>query len=979
MTDAERAVPDREQRALALDPARSFIVQAPAGSGKTTLLVNRFLALLDTVREPEEIVAITFTRKAAAEMRERVLQRIAPELAPRLRIQTIDALCAALTAQLPVLARFGAQPAIAEDAAGLYREAAERTLADITAPVARLLEHLDNSVADAAAMLAEMLARRDQWLRQAGAPPARAQLEAALVAERERLVARAGALHPGATPELAAAVLTKKGDWRKRPAAPPELQVIAGLREALAALLAAPPAAYTESQWEALAAILALLRPALAQLRLLFAERGEVDFTEIAHGALAALGAPEEPTDLLLALDVRVKHLLVDEFQDTSNSQWELLERLTAGWEEGDGRTLFAVGDPMQSIYSFRDAQVGLFLRAWRAGLPAVKLHPLTLATNFRSQGAIVDWVNRVFARILPGRQDETSGAVPYSPSAPSKEADLEGAPALELFADRETEARRVIELVRAARGRTAVLVRNRSHLDAIVPALEAAGIAFRAVEIEPLGEKQVVQDLYALTRALVHPGDRVAWLAVLRAPWCGLTLAELSALFESRPERTIWESIQGVPRLVRLVSVFAPALENRLRGTLRDRVEGTWLALGGPACLAERTGLEDAGVFLDELERLEQAGELADPDSLADSLARLFAEPDVAVGPEALEIMTIHKAKGLEFDTVIVPGLDREPRAGRKPLFAWRALAGGKLLLAPIDATGEGRETLYEYVRALEREAGEIEAGRLLYVAATRARSRLHLLGRVEVDADGTIVMPSRRSLLGLAWDALRDQVRLPAAKVASAQAGARPPAQGLSRLSPAFRIPEPPAPVKWQAAPQAAPEEGPPFDWAQEAVRHAGIVVHAWLQRIAEDALRGWDAQRVALLRARIVRDLARRGVAPADLERAAQLVVAALGNALEDERGRWLLGAHPVARSEYRLHTREHSLRIDRYIEDARGTRWVVDYKTSAHAGGGLEAFLDEQRARYAPQLDRYADAVGGARRGLYFPLHKGWREW
>ncbi|MFZ1908318.1 MAG: UvrD-helicase domain-containing protein, partial [Burkholderiales bacterium] len=115
---------DRSQRRAALDAARSFIVQAPAGSGKTTLLVDRFLALLATVRQPEEIVAITFTRKAAAEMRERVLEKIAPELAPRLRIQTIDALCASLTAQMPVLAKFGAQPGVAEDPAELYREAA---------------------------------------------------------------------------------------------------------------------------------------------------------------------------------------------------------------------------------------------------------------------------------------------------------------------------------------------------------------------------------------------------------------------------------------------------------------------------------------------------------------------------------------------------------------------------------------------------------------------------------------------------------------------------------------------------------------------------------------------------------------------------------------------------------------------------------------------------------------------------------------
>jgi ATP-dependent helicase/nuclease subunit A len=725
----EIRVADQPERHAALDVTRSFIVQAPAGSGKTALLVERYLRLLKTVQKPEEIVAITFTRKAAAEMRERVGEQVSPDLATRLRIQTIDAFCASLTSQMPVLAKFGAQPGIAEDASELYWEAAARTLAELTPPVARLLAHLDNNVGEATALLAEMLARRDQWLRQTGEAPTRAELEAALVEERARLIARAQALHPQASPELAEAVLTQKGEWRKRPAAPAELQAIPGLQEALAALLLMPPEQYTDTQWQALEAILALLKPAVAQLVTLFGERGEVDFTQIAHGALLALGTPEEPTDLLLSMDYRVHHLLVDEFQDTSNSQWELLERLTAGWEPGDGRSVFVVGDPMQSIYRFRDAQVGLFLRARDHGLPNVELERLTLSTNFRSQGAIVEWVNRVFPSVLPSFEDEAAGAVAYSASVPFHPADAEGEPVLHVLADREAEAARVVGLCLSSRGKTAILVRNRSHLDAIVPALKKAGVRYRAVEIEQLGEKQVVQDLYALTRALTHLADRVAWLAILRAPWCGLTLEELSSFFEERSE-TIWELMQSQPRLARVVSVLRPCLEQRLRGTLRDRVEGAWLALGGPACVEDATDLEDAEIFFDELERLEEAGELSDFSLLAESLGKLYALPDVEAGPEAVEIMTIHKAKGLEFDTVIVPGLDRAPRSGRKPLFAWRALAGGRLLLAPIDETGGEKEPLYQYVRQLDREAEDIEAGRLFYVAATRAESRLHLLG---------------------------------------------------------------------------------------------------------------------------------------------------------------------------------------------------------------------------------------------------------
>ncbi|MGH8738701.1 MAG: 3'-5' exonuclease, partial [Burkholderiales bacterium] len=465
---------------------------------------------------------------------------------------------------------------------------------------------------------------------------------------------------------------------------------------------------------------------------------------------------------------------------------------------------------------------------------------------------------------------------------------------------------------------------------------------------------------------------------AILRAPWCGLDLNELSRYFEGKNELTIWELIQDIPPLSKFVGILKPALEHRLRGTLRDRVEGVWLALGGPACLSDPTDLADAEIYFDELERLEVAGELEDFGALADRLAKLYAEPDVEAGPEAVEIMTIHKAKGLEFDTVIVPGLDRGPGRGRRPLFAWRALPGGRLLLAPIDETGGAREPLYQYVQTLDRKAEDIEAGRLFYVAATRAESRLHLLGCVKVDQDGVLKMPSRRSLLGLAWEALADQIALPAATTAEKEQREPLPAE-LNRLPADFKLPDPPEPVKWTAPEEGREEVEIEFSWAKEAVRHAGIVAHAWLARIAEDELKGWDTNRVESLCPHLTRDLQRRGVAPAELDRAANLVITALNNAITDERGRWLLGPHPVARNEYRLRNRQRSFRIDRYIEDAEGAKWVADYKLSEHEGAGVEAFLDEQRKRYATQLDAYAEALGGTSRGLYFPLHKGWRHW
>jgi ATP-dependent helicase/nuclease subunit A len=989
-------IADQAAREAALDPRRSFIVQAPAGSGKTELLVRRYLALLPKVNKPEEIVAITFTIKAAAEMRKRVLEKIpnGPEIAHRLRIQTIDAFCAGLTRQMPVLSRFGAQPGVVEDAREHYREAAKRTISELSPPMARLLLHLDNNVETAEELIAAMLARRDQWLRKTGAAPTRLELESSLRSEWSRLLEKARALHPKASIEFAEAMLTQKHTWRKNN---PEAQTLSAnepLRQALSALLRMPPERYTDGQWEVLAATVELLPRAAAHLKLVFAERNETDFTEIAQGAVRALGTIDEPTDLLLALDTRIQHILVDEFQDTSYSQFELITKLTSGWEPNDGRTLFLVGDPMQSIYRFREAEVALFLDAWQVGLGTVGLERLTLSTNWRSQPGLVSWYNASFPKILPREPDRGSGAVPYSPATPhpEKPALAGDAATWHNVPDRAFESQKIVDLVRNAEGRTAVLVRTREALADIVPALKKAGIRYRAIEIESLGEKQVVQDLYALTRALLHLGDRIAWLSLLRAPWLALSLQELLDIAAADRQKTIWELIKDNLFLERFTRVLAPAIANRERGSLRDRVEGVWLALGGPACVEDRTDLEDAEIYLDELDKLEQSGAIHDPAALRESLERLYALPDVEATDDDLQIMTIHKAKGLEFDTVIVPGLDRGPGGGDPPLLLFKELvrppdkggsepaASGGLLLAPIKATGSDKDLAYSYLRDLHAEAEDTEASRLLYVAATRAERRLHLLACVKCDEHGDPKPPSAHTLLARAW---------PVAEEFFSEAPSEPMPEALepeaidsiSRLAPGFKLPSLPESARWVAPPEGREEEQIEFSWAGETARHVGTVVHRWLQRIAADELRGWDERRVDVLKPSFANELRRRGVQVTEIQRSSELVATALINTLLDERGRWILGPHADARSEYRLRVRtDESSRnyvMDRVFR-TEDKLWIVDYKTSRHEGADVEAFLDRERERYAPQLESYGEAIVDSRRGLYFPLLRGWRE-
>jgi ATP-dependent helicase/nuclease subunit A len=1050
MTDA-RTIPDLVQRESALDPTRSFIVQAPAGSGKTELLIQRYLALLGRVERPEEIAAITFTIKAAAEMRLRVLEALRAarheprpaaaheartwdlaraalerndalgwkleESADRLRVQTIDALCAALTRQMPVLSQFGAQPEVIEDASLLFAEAARNLLTQIdnleteaAEDVALLLSLLDNDAARAEELLATMLAQRDHWLRTLRHDHDRSSLEAALDSVRRATVGEALARWPeshAAPPEddvdgwiaHAKALLTKKLEWRAKVAA--ELRDDAALEAALGAVYKLPSARYTNEQWAVLDAILRLAPRAAAELALVFAKHGRADFVEFSQGALRALGTEESPTDLLLVLDYRIRHILIDEFQDTSHSQFELLERLTSGWEPGDGRTLFVVGDPMQSIYRFREAEVALFLRAQREGIGSVSLEPLTLSANFRSRAGIVEWVNDCFSRIMPRVEDIQGGAVAYSPSQAVHGAEPEAVTVHAFYdGDGAGEGRRVAEVAAAAladSASVAILVRNRRHLLEVLPCLREARLAFRAVEIESLGHRPAVQDLLALTRALAHLGDRVAWLAVLRAPWCGLTLADLLAIGANETV-TIWEALCDEARIARLSSngvrramhvreVLGRAFANRRRASLRDAVEGAWLALGGPACVEGDTDLEDAQTYLDHLESVEEAGALADLDTFEKTVASLFALPDLEA-PEALQVMTIHKAKGLEFDTVIVPGLAAGGGKDDRKLFLWMETPESSLLVAPINPTGSDEDEIYELIRDLDKRKARHEMGRLLYVAATRARRRLHLFGDVRRDDHGAPHEPAKGSLLHTLWPVVSRAFREPDDRHtddAKPQRTVSLSRQAALRRLAADRLEyASPLPVRWTPPPERPAADAIEFSWVGDTARRVGTVVHRWLQRIAEDEARGWTRARVEKERRAIRNELAARGVVEGDLGAACDRVVGAIAGALDDHRGRWLLGPQQNARNEYRLSTVIDGVRrdlvIDRMFEDLAGT-WIVDYKTGGHEGADLESFLAAEEDRYREQLERYAVAVGreGARRGLYFPLLKGWREW
>ncbi|HZQ55707.1 MAG TPA: UvrD-helicase domain-containing protein [Bryobacteraceae bacterium] len=976
MKKSSLAISDDKERQLALDPGRSFIVEAPAGSGKTGLLVQRILRLLSVVERPESVVAMTFTRKAAAEMRERVQQALEQaakntptpngyeqrtrELAlaalkqdskhswnlladgSRLQIQTIDSLCAMLTRQMPVVSEFGGAADVVEDATELYRIAARNTLRVLAESeeqdrqlLHRISLHFDNDLAAVERQIARMLAQRDQWR------------------------------------------------W-----------LVSEQQDGLAGCFCE------------------LLHRAERTLRDVFRQRSTVDFTEVTRAAIKALGTPEQPSDLLYWLDYRIEHLLVDEFQDTSRAQYDLIEHLTGQWSEGDDRTLFLVGDPMQSIYRFREAEVSLFLRCWeKRQLGSVRLVSVRLTTNFRSRPEIVEWTQKTFAPIMCEDNWQHS-AVKLRPAEAARPRGKVDPQLIPFLGDNgQEEARAIVEIINEARGKgtVAILVRSRSHITAILPALRRAGIRYEAVEIDELGNEQHIFDLVSLTRALVHAGDRLAWLACLRAPWCGLTLADLSALAEGQPQRTIFDLLSdpdriasltpdGRSRALRVQEILSAAIANVGRMLLRDLVEQTWIALGGPAILGEPNQQDDVDTFLNLIESLEEGGIIRDFSLLQQRLECLYAKP--APGADCVRVMTIHGAKGLEFDTVIVPKLGAPPRPRENDLLIWTEVlqedGTTAFYVAPQPQKGADDQA-YQFISDEIKLKETEELKRLFYVACTRAKNELYLLGNVEFKKDGkSYQKPKSNTFLGLAWGQfepefaglLRRRVPVQASLFANGNAGT--PATILRRLPASWHSPRLEPSVRWEPELQrvAASARKVTYEWVSDTGRHVGTIVHELLKRAAREGMGAWNRDRVAALAPVIVSELRRLGVPRTEEAKAVGEVIRAVANTLASERGRWVLHAHAEARSEWaiggRLGDKLIAGVVDRAFRDEEGRYWIVDYKTSEHQGSGLEAFLNEEQRRYRTQLDNYAALLSKLGKkpvwlGLYFPLLDAWREW
>jgi ATP-dependent helicase/nuclease subunit A len=1137
---------DSSAREQALDINHSCIVQAPAGSGKTELLTLRYLSLLSVSKQPEEVLAITFTRKAASEMRDRILSTLAwavdieatgvvPEKdfekqrlriaravinhdkdcnwnllknPSRLRVQTIDSFCFYLANQMPVLSRVGGNPVLSEDVDHIYHHAIHNTLSmldkgvELSNDIALLLQHLDNNTNKVEKLLADLLNKRDQWvshvlfIKHSGQDAQDYLLESLEDLVAETLESAHHRLAPVVTevatllrfaahnrraegalwetiemlttlPDgtacdlpiwkiLADLFLTKEGNWRARidkrqgfPAGDKSdkefdslckqrkhefnqlitsLKEQAGLIEVLDYIRRLPDPNSESKQWAFLSALTRVLIHMSGELLLSFSQFGMMDYAQAGAAARNSLGSEDNPTDLAMSLDHAIQHILVDEFQDTSQLQLEILQQLTAGWQPGDNRSLFLVGDAMQSCYGFRNANVGIYLNVREQGIGEIKLNSLTLQTNFRSQEKIVTWVNQVFSQAFPPEPNSSRGAVPYSVSVPVNKTEPKFGIAAQVIQHQnddklvaqQAEANAVIYEIKSIQledpnASIAILVRSRSHLAKIIPLLKEYQIPWLATDIDRLGTLPVIEDLLSLTKALLNLADRVAWLSVLRAPWCGLTSGDLFAITEDVGNKSIWSgllafagsygrdnnevitglSADGAARLNGIVKILHHAISIRFRVPLRDLLESTWTLLRG---VCTSTGDEAFSVahYFTLLEQYELGNGLLNVADFQERVSQSFVSPPMDTdNSNPVNILTMHKSKGLEFDHIILPGLTRTPASDDKQLLQWyerlNASGDNRLFLTTQTAVGNEENKLYDLMRYEQQQKNLLEDTRLLYIAVTRARTSALLLGTISEDSKGEY-QPPKSCLLSRIWPQLDsgnfnlekvnltdDEIQLfygEATTEETSRGSLFPDVTPINRFESALELSleelnsldliidkySPPATTEKDSQDEKESPALEAFEHESPLAAAIGTLIHSSLESYTISHEKDFWIEKLSSQRNFWRLYLRQHLDDEAELEAILDKIQETIKSNTDNDEFAWIFDEHGLeAQSELALTNLHNRLFIvDRTLIDKEGVRWIIDFKTGHPKSSQTSAaFIQSMKERYQSQLLNYGN--------------------
>jgi ATP-dependent helicase/nuclease subunit A len=869
---------DADARLLAVDPRRNVALEASAGTGKTRVLVDRYVGLLAAGVKPRHILAITFTRKAAAEMRQRILlelatrhreQTIAAELWHEIRdsltdisISTIDAFCLALLREFPLEADVdpGFELADETETPRLVDDALERTLrvgrslateqVEMALLFAQLGEYqlrqglarlIDRRLVAWDAMarflrgsheitIDEAVARLQARLRGAmssvpggisgllSTGPAHPEF-ALFARDLRRLVAE-----PGPSPAITQALLervrdhclTQDGEPRKRLSIykKAEFRSASDYDKHVAAVQALGPylvQALRDYRRDInvilVRAVRQLYAIALKEYERTLRKHGVLDFSDVLQRTLALLGQMEEFSRSRFKLEARYQHVLVDEFQDTSRAQWALVELLVKSWASGLGLTsreleptIFIVGDKKQSIYGFRDAEVAVLDEASRyiEALRPIGQVRTAITRSFRSVRELLHFVNDVFAAV--DKAPERPDAFRYSEDDvfPLTSVAATNTEALALVSARsdEQQARAVAdEIARLLMGGAAVRDRETGVRRAIRPGDIA--ILFRTREGHRLFEDALarrrvpyyvykglgffdadeIKDVLALLGFLARPESELHAAAFLRSRFIRvsdealkLMAPYLAASLTAEAEPARWLELHPDDRTrMQLARAAVPgwlALVDRLPPSeLLDRVlaESAYAAeLAGPAYRQARENLKKIRGLV---RRIQNRG-YATTGRIVDHFAQLVAGGDESNAMidaiDAVNLMTAHAVKGLEFPVVFIVNLQRGSGGAPDPI---------RVFATPLGREDEPGVSIGEHESEGDRDADAREAEenkRLLYVALTRARDRLYLAGTVGADGRlnagkgglGRTLPPSLGHLFSLAHSTVEPRI---------------------------------------------------------------------------------------------------------------------------------------------------------------------------------------------------------------------------
>ena len=716
----------------------------------------------------------------------------------------------------------------------------------------------------------------------------------------------------------------------------------------LSELYKLPSEHFPESTSRNINDIAQVLKLAVAQLKLIFQEEELQDFSEVAMQAIRALDSREVVSDIALLLDYQIKHLLIDEFQDTSYSQLNLIERLVEGWQEGDGKSIFLVGDPMQSIYRFRESQVGIFIQVMRNGIANLNINSLILTTNFRSNKSIVEINNSIFSQIFPNEDNLLQGAITFSKSTSASKKEPNDVINFYPYSyDQDLkESEQVVAIIKDSlkdnpNQEIAVLVKSRIHLKEIISSLQSHKINFEAIKTEPLKVNLFTRDLISLARSLLSLGDRLAWLSILRAPWCGLTLEDLLIVSNSN-EMTIFHQLNskklieelsedGIQRSQHLYQAIEGAIMNEGRFSFVERFSYALSQLCNDLKLTKEEWIIRSQ-FLSLVSECE-LNQTLNVETLQSMLKDLYAPSQSA----SVKLMTIHQAKGLEFETVIIPGLGKTGKSDSLALIQVQEVSDNSILLAPIKSSNEKEESkTYLYLKHLQKQQTYFEMMRLLYVAMSRAKEKLYLLG--SVTKSGNVASHSFLSLLGQYYQQSIANIK--------------------SETSFPSKEPTPPKMVRYKELSVLSKREINNKSQSKNIVKNIdliyqsalGSIVHYYLEHsLFEPPIKSIETKFLEL------------GLPQRLIQSYSSKVCRLLVNTKRDKDFDWLFMKRESTEveSEYSNHTK--TVIIDRLFID-NGILWIIDFKTATlNKDESINSFIERQKHSHHKQLLEYQEIL------------------